>query len=322
MSKRDDNRQSFVRLVLLCAVGWSSAARADDGKSPPVSFEKREDCVEIAVGGQPFATYVFRDEKILRPYFAHVRAPSGRQVTRNHPPVTGKDAADHDTMHPGLWLAFGDLGGSDFWRNKGHVRHDRFTEEPRGEPGRGSFAVRNVYESGDRAICTEDCRLTVSVLPAGRLLLWDSTFRAGEKEFAFGDQEEMGLGVRVATSLSVVKGGKILNSDGLKNEKEVWGKPAKWCAYESVIEGERTGLLLMPAPQNFRKSWFHARDYGLLVANPFGQRAFTKGDASRVAVKPGAELRLQFGVLIFSVAADREEDYQADYSGFVKIVAP
>ena len=38
----------------------------------------------------------------------------------------------------------------------------------------------------------------------------------------------------------------------------------------------------MPGPGNFGRSWFQARDYGLLVANPFGRRYFTGGEPSRV----------------------------------------
>ena len=51
-------------------------------------------------------------------------------------------------------------------------------------------------------------------------------------------------------------------------------------------------------PANFRPSWFHARDYGLLLANPFGRKAFGKGDASKVVVKRGGTLRLRYGVLL------------------------
>jgi hypothetical protein len=50
-----------------------------------------------------------------------LRAPSGVAVTRHHPPIAGSDATDHDTMHPGVWLAFGDLNAQDFWRNKARI---------------------------------------------------------------------------------------------------------------------------------------------------------------------------------------------------------
>ena len=165
-----------------------------------------------------------------------------------------------------------------------------------------------------RIIGTEVASITISVRPAGYLVLWDSEFTPKDGDLTFGDQEEMGLGVRMATPLAVVKGGRITNSDGLKNEAQVWGKPADWCAYTGTVDGRRAGVSLMPHPQNFRRSWFHARDYGLLVANPFGRNAFTKGEKSRVVVRKGQSLRLRFGVLVFS----GEPDLGAAYGDYLQ----
>jgi hypothetical protein len=111
----------------------------------------------------------------------------------------------------------------------------------------------------------------------------------------------MGLGVRVATPLRVKDaGGEILASGGQRNEKGAWGQQARWCDYHGKIAGRHAGLSLFTHPQNFRPSWFHVRDYGLMVANPFGQNAFTRGEKSRIEVKPGEKLRLRFGVWIHS----------------------
>ena len=208
-------------------------------------------------------------------------------------------------MHPGLWLAFGDISGTDFWRNKGVVRHAGFVEEPVDDPQGGRFAVRNVYEFNGKTICEEVCRIRIRVTPHGNLIEWESKF-SGAEAFTFGDQEEMGLGVRVATDMTVNNGGVITSSDGRKNEKQVWGRQADWCDYS----GEGVGVMVMPDPQNFRRSWFHARDYGLLVANPFGRQAFTKGESSRVVVKKGETLTLRFGVLVHDGDLDRPSAYQ------------
>ena len=208
-------------------------------------------------------------------------------------------------MHPGLWLAFGDISGADFWRNKGVVRHAGFVEEPVADPQGGRFAVRNLYEAGGKTVCEEVCRIRIRVTPHGTLIDWESEF-SGADAFAFGDQEEMGLGVRVATDLTVTHGGVITSSDGRKNEKQVWGRQADWCDYS----GKGGGIMLMPDPRNFRRSWFHARDYGLLVANPFGRQAFTKGEPSRVVVEKGETLTLRFGVLVHDGDLDRHAAYQ------------
>ena len=287
---------------------------------PAIKLERGENHVVITAGTEKVATYVFRDERIPRPYFAHLFAPGNVQVSRNHPPVPGKDALDHDLFHPGLWLAFGELSGHDYWRLKAKVQHDGFSEELKSERGRGSFAVRNKYLStkGDETVCVETCRYTVLARPAGWLLLSDSTFTSDSGALVFGDQEEMGLGLRVATPLAVKNGGRIKNSEGKTNEKEVWGRQADWCDYSGVIEGRRVGMTLMPDPANFGRSWFHARDYGFVAANPFGRNAFTRGDVSRLVVRRGKSLRLSFGVLLHAAPEGKETDLAAAYLDYLE----
>ncbi len=255
-----------AKVVLL--LGVTSLVPCMARAESPVTFDQKDSSLQIQIGGKPFASYVWQDRNVLRPYFAHVHAPNGKQVTRNHPPVEGKDATDHAAMHPGVWLAFGDLGGADFWRNKATVKHVEFVERPNTTKDGGNFAVKNRYVSGEKTVCEETCRISITVRPWGYLIDWTSEF-TGPEDFSFGDQEEMGLGVRVATPLTVKNGGHILNSDGSKNEKQVWGKQADWCDYSCKIDGQPVGVTLVPDPKNFRRSWFHARDYGVLVANSF-----------------------------------------------------
>ncbi len=314
-------------LVMLALLSVPRSAWADDGSGPfrgrqregapdasPVAFEEQPNGLRIRIGGEPFATYVFEQGETTRPFLEHLRSPGGVQVTRNNPPVAGVDLADHPTFHRGLWLAFGDLNGADSWRNAAPIRHAGFIEEPRGGEGRGRFTVRNRYLKDGRDIAEEVCRLTILARPAGTLLIWDSEFRPVGNALAFGDQEEMGLGVRVATPLAVVNGGRIIDSEGRVNEAQVWGQQADWCSYSGAIDGKRVGVLLMPDPGNFRRSWFHARDYGLLEANPFGRNAFTGGEKSRVVVEQGEKLRLRFGILFY----DGEPDLDAAYRDFLK----
>ena len=54
----------------------------------------------------------------------------------------------------------------------------------------------------------------------------------------------------------------------------------------------------MPHPKNFRPCWFHARDYGILLANPFGQRAYTKKGDGSFTLKKGETLTLRFAAYI------------------------
>jgi hypothetical protein len=287
--------------------------------APAVGFLIKPGEVVLTVSGKPVATYVYSDEQIRRPYFAHVKSPGGIQVTRNHPPIAGKDSKDHATMHPGIWMAFGDLDGEDFWRNKGRVVHEAFVTEPTGGPGKGAFVVRNRYErASGELVCREQCRVTLLVRPEGYLLLWDSTF-AADREFYFGDQEEMGLAFRVTTPITVDNGGTMRDSQGRKNGDGIWGKTAQWCDYSGTVDGRKIGMTVMCHPENFRSSWMHARDYGFIAANPFGRNAFTKAQPSKVVVTLGKRLRLRYGVLTHDGPPDAPTDLEAAYQDYLTL---
>jgi hypothetical protein len=267
--------------------------------------------LKIHSGDSEVATYFYEHDQVQRPFFAHVKAPSGTQVTRNFPPGPG-DPKDHGDMHPGLWLAFGDISGEDFWRNQGHVIHEQFTAKPTGAPGRGSFSHRKSYQRSDgRVLCVEDFRCTIHVLKEGYLLEWDSTFSAPEGgEFYFGDQEEMGLGIRVATEITEVAGGQITDSQNRQGAKEIWSQPAAWCDYSGVIGDEALGITILCHPDNFRESWLHARNYGLLAANPFGRKAMKNGPISTLRVTSDEPLRLRYGIFLHGHPPDLNQIHQ------------
>jgi hypothetical protein len=308
------------RLVVSFILFAAPALPTPDRRMVAADFavQQKPDRVVITDGGRPVATYVFRDDKILRPYFASVHAPGGIQVTRNHPPVPNVDATDHDTMHPGVWLAFGALSGQDFWRNKARIVHVRFVELPAVRAGQITFTAENSLQAANGGeVCKQTSRLTLAARPAGYLLIWEATFRPEQRDMVFGDQEEMGLGIRVATPIAVKQGGTILDALGRRNEREVWGNSADWCDYSGTITGRHAGITTMCDPRNFRPSWLHARDYGALVANPFGQQAFRKGPASKVVVKPGESFRLRYGVLLHAGPKDAAPDLKAAYADFL-----
>lgn len=309
-------KKIFGRFVALWLCLVSSVATAQQ-----VGFKVAKDRMTVTVDDRPLATYVFSDPEIHRPYFAHVYAPTGKQVTRNHPPIEGSDATDHATMHPGLWLAFGDLDGVDFWRNKSQVAHRGFVAEPRGGLGQGSFTQKKEYLRPDGSvICTELFQCTFSVQADAYLIAWDSTF-SGVQTFYFGDQEEMGLGVRLATALSEQNGGNLLDSEGRSGAKEIWSQAAQWCDYSGSRDGEMLGIAVMAHPDNFRPSWWHARNYGFMAANPFGRQAMKKGDKSRIEVRPNESFRLQYGVWIHSGAAPSVSSIENAYASYRALAA-
>jgi hypothetical protein len=320
---------STILLMAGCSGRYQSAENKEKsnqgetleaGKSR-VDFQQKPGELLITIGGKPFATYVYEDQEITRPYFAHVKTRCGIQVTRNHPPATD-DPQDHATFHPGIWLSFGDINGNDYWRIKSKVEHEMFIEQPVGGIGDGSFSVRNYYMSSDgkERILAERVKYSIKVRPSGIFLMANSTFSSASGDFTFGDQEEMGLGIRVNTQISVQYGqGNITNAEGMKDGEGTWGKSSKWIDYSGIIDDNYVGMAIMPDPDNFRPSWFHARDYGFIAANPFGREAMKQGDKSAVKVKQGEDFHLGFGIFVYCNAKGNKVDISRAYEDYLQV---
>ena len=133
-------------------------------------------------------------------------------------------------------------------------------------------------------------------------MVWNATFHSDASDFTFGDQEEMGFGARLATPLIEKNGGHILSSSGTSTAQKTWGQPASWCDYGKRIEGRDCGITLMAHPTNFRESWWHNRDYGVFVANPFGRAAMKQGEKSALTVKRGTPFKIKFAALLHDTA--------------------
>jgi hypothetical protein len=99
----DTKTISMICLAVGVTVAGGGEGRGRAADLPDVGFQTAPGEVSVTIAGKPVATYVYTDERILRPYFAQVKAPDGIEVTRNHPPDAGRDTTDHDTMHPGTW---------------------------------------------------------------------------------------------------------------------------------------------------------------------------------------------------------------------------
>ncbi len=176
--------------------------------SAQLQFDRTTSGLTIKNGQTKVVEYVHTDANILRPHFTRAHSHSGILLTRANPPVAGVDAVDHPTMHPGIWLAFGDINGQDFWRNKARIEHVRYVEEPKLDQDRMSFATENHLVSAEGTnIGALTNRMLVTLRPSGTLIIWQATLTAKEAALKLGDQEEMGFGVRMATPLTEKKVG-------------------------------------------------------------------------------------------------------------------
>lgn len=301
-------------LTILCSVATLMSIQA--GESSVVQCMVEKDRVKVTVDRIPFFTYFMETSEVFRPFITDLHSPSGIRVTRSFPPIVGKDRVDHPTMHPGVWMAFGDISKHDFWRNlKGRVVRASLDGEPSLKLNEASLTVQCRYEVDGKRLLSETVRYSVLRRPTGNLLIIDSTYSAVDGEVVFGDQEEMGLGVRLRKELCTDDGGKMLDADGRVGPNKIRGQSADWCQASGTVDGKTVSVTVMSDPTNFRRSWWHVRGYGLIVANPFGKAALTGSkEESRVVVRPGEPLRLRFGVL----TSDGQPDLKAAFADFVE----
>lgn len=123
----------------------------------------------------------------------------------------------------------------------------------------------------------------------------------------------MGLGVRMATELTEQKGGLVVNSDRVTGAKTVWGKPAAWATYSREMGGRIQGVAIFPAASNPNPTWWHSRDYGVIVANGFGKRVLPASADGTLVVKSGDSLTLRYAVLLFDTRSAAPIDFAAAY---------
>jgi hypothetical protein len=90
----------------------------------------------------------------------------------------------------------------------------------------------------------------------------------------FGDTKEGSFALRLAPELDAPTG-TMVNSEGGEGEAQIWGKRANWVNVDGTIDGQKLGVAIFDSPKSFHHpTYWHARGYGLLAANPFGLQYF------------------------------------------------
>jgi hypothetical protein len=286
------------------------------GSEPAVRLTKTDDTVQVTIDGREFTVFRF-SQRLPKPFFAPVRAADGTILTR---PVSGLDAdpqlkLDH-VHHKGIWLAVDEVNGIKFWAEKGKIENQSVTvATASGNPAQLTVVNRWISPEG-QPVLTETSGIQIF---ANRLIAYDIAFRPAEGPVSFHDTKEGLFGFRMADSMRETEGGQVVNADGLLGTAECWGKPSAWVDYFGTVNGKTFGVALMDHPQNFRRSRYHVRNYGLFSMSPFGEKAYTGGKESGapVVVKPNETLRLRYGLYIHQ-GDTKTGDVAGAFAQFVK----
>ncbi|MGH2370066.1 MAG: DUF6807 family protein, partial [Chloroflexota bacterium] len=197
--------------------------------------------LSVHIDGQHFTTYHFGSD-VVRPYFFPLVGPTGTSIVRNWPMVQDVEGETRDhPHHKGLYVAHGDVNGTDNWsegQSHATMRHASFARLVSG-PVYGGFdeTVEWLDTDGSRIVVTETRRVTFFNLGSDEKMLDISLrFNAGAGTVTFGDTKEGGLiSIRLASSMDGPTRnrpdgvGRIENSYGGRQEEETWGRRAMWC---------------------------------------------------------------------------------------------
>lgn len=312
--------KSRIGVLNLCLFGLLPSAVLgwqDQTATTEVTFVRNDGRVEVTIGGEPFTKLDFGTyaKPILYPIFA----PSQIAMTRDWPMKSDTLNESHDHPHHKSMWASHEINGVDFWTEKGGVVKTTAIET--------EFA-----DETDNAILTKSQwvkRTNSQTVLSGETVYWFggdqnsrwinclAVFAATHGDIQFEDTKEGLFAIRTHPDLRLTADakagvnevfGNAINSAGVTG-KNVWGKRSKWLLYFGSIDGYPVSVAMYDHPANLRHpTTWHARDYGLIAANPFGLHDFLRQQkgAGIHRVGQGDTLELRYRVEFFNAIVTPE----------------
>lgn len=245
-----------------------------------IEHDRDNNKVVVTLDGAVFTEYRYANPG--KPILYPVIGPHGIPMTRNYPMQDGvageaKDHPHHQSMHYNH-----PVSGHDFWHGKNgeRIRHDEILKaELHGDEA--LIVSRNSWIHNAKRICSDTTEIRCGVTDGGRYIDFKISVHASDGEITFEDSKEGSMAIRTHPALNLqgeVAKGSAINSEGIKGI-EIWGKAARWVDYWGPIGDKTVGIAIFDHPDNPRHpTTWHARDYGLIAANPFAKQHFKAGD--------------------------------------------
>lgn len=290
-----------------------------------VAIKADEKKLNVTIDGELFTT--FDHTTYTKPILYPILSPGQIRMTRDWPMKKDTEGESHDhPHHKSMWISH-EINGINFWAEKGgSVKTEKIETAFKGNPKNVLRATSVWIKESDGKIQLTD--QTTYWFGGDKMSRWINClieYQATHGDVHMDDTKEGVFAIRTHPDLRVSanrkKGveevfGNALNSQGVRG-KAVWGKPSKWMLYYGKIDGKPASIAMYDHPTNLRHpTTWHARDYGLVAANPFGMHHFLgkeKG-AGAVNIESGDSLQLRYRVEFFNsiVTAELiEEKFQA-----------
>ena len=246
--------------------------------------------INVTIDGKYFTSYIFSsDEKY--PFFYPVNGPlSGGSVTS----MRNGEYPHHSSLFFGCDM----VNGGNYWQeglDRGRII---------------SVNAEILKEGGDTVVITDECiwsrpgaispvkdiRKIIITAPSATLhqidveitmeMLMDVHIRKTNHSL---------FSARMAADLSVKNGGTMINAEGIKGEKDTFGKASPWIDFYGKRGDAIEGLAILQHPSNpwYPSPWF-TRDYGFISPTPM----YWPANGEETFMKKGETLQLNYRVLV------------------------
>ena len=252
--------------------------------------------INVTIDGKYFTSYIFSsDEKY--PFFYPVNGPlSGGSVTS----MRNGEYPHHSSLFFGCDM----VNGGNYWQeglDRGRII---------------SVNAEILKEGGDTVVITDECiwsrpgaispvkdiRKIIITAPSATLhqidveitmeMLMDVHIRKTNHSL---------FSARMAADLSVKNGGTMINAEGIKGEKDTFGKASPWIDFYGKRGDAIEGLAILQHPSNpwYPSPWF-TRDYGFISPTPM----YWPANGEETFMKKGETLQLNYRVLVHVGSSD------------------
>ncbi|MCA9177552.1 MAG: PmoA family protein [Planctomycetales bacterium] len=293
-----------------------------------VKIVQSEGKATVTIDGKLFTEYVFTGHS--KPILYPILGPHQTPMTRNYPMQEGVDneAKDHP-HHKSLWFTHDDVNKVRFWMEYPGGKDQapgKIIQQSMKVDGNRIVTQNNWTASDGKVVCTDERVVSFGANDVGRYIDYQVTLKASNGQVVIGDTKEGTMGIRTNPLLRLqadekrgnhTAKGQAVNSEGVEGTA-IWGKRAKWVDYWAPVEGHTVGVAIFDHPTNPRHpTWWHARAYGLVAANPFGISDFEKKPegTGNMTLKPGDEVTFRYRFL-FHEGDVKQADIPAQYDAF------
>jgi hypothetical protein len=246
--------------------------------------------INVTIDDKYFTSYIFSDDEKY-PFFYPVNGPvSGSSVTS----MRNGEYPHHSSLFFGCDL----VNGGNYWQEG--LERGRII----------SVNAQIVKQGGDTVIISDECiwsrpgaispvkdtRLIVITSPSATVNQIDIRLTMEMLTDVTIEKTNHSLfSARIAADLSVKNGGTMINAEGLKSEKNTFGKNSPWMDYFGKRGDSVEGLAIMEHPGNpwYPSPWF-TRDYGFMSPTPM----YWPENGTGIIMKKGTTLNLRYRVLV------------------------